>query len=73
MAGTLTGGKKAAATNKERYGNDFYAHIGSIGGKVCGPKGFALDPERARRAGAIGGTRSKRGPAKKKKVANEVA
>lgn len=73
MAGTLTGGKKAAVTNKERYGKDFYAHIGSIGGKVCGPKGFALDPERARRAGSIGGSKSKRGPAKKKKVKNEVA
>lgn len=73
MAGTLTGGKKAAVTNKKRYGKDFYAHIGSIGGKNGHTGGFAADPERARRAGAIGGKKSKRGPAKKKKVENEVA
>ena len=73
MSGTLTGGKKAAATNKKRYGKDFYAHIGSIGGKNGHTGGFAADPERARIAGSIGGKKSKRGPAKKKKVANEVA
>lgn len=73
MSGTLAGGKLAAKTNKERYGNDWYARIGSIGGKNGHTGGFAADPERARRAGAIGGKRSKRGPAKKKKVENEVA
>lgn len=73
MSGTLAGGKLAAKTNKERYGNDWYARIGSIGGKNGHTGGFAADPERAKRAGAIGGKRSKRGPAKKKKVENEVA
>lgn len=73
MSGTLAGGKLAAKTNKERYGNDWYVRIGRIGGKNGHTGGFAADPERARRAGAIGGKRSKRGPAKKKKVENEVA
>ena len=72
MAGTLVGGKKAAATNKKLYGKDFYANIGRKGGKNGHTGGFAADRERARRAGAIGGRKSKRGPAKKK-VENEVA
>lgn len=68
MAGTIEGGKKSAQANKERYGKDFYARIGSKGGKAGHTGGFAADPELARRAGAIGGKKSKRGPAKKKKV-----
>lgn len=32
MAGTLEGGKKAAAKNKAKYGDDFYARIGHKGG-----------------------------------------
>lgn len=28
MAGTKNGGRRAAATNKEKYGKDFYAEIG---------------------------------------------
>lgn len=65
MAGTKLGGKKAAEENKRRYGSDFYANIGRIGGKAGHTGGFAADPELARRAGAIGGKKSKRGPAKK--------
>lgn len=61
MAGTKNGGLKAAATNKNRYGKEFYARIGAIGGKKTGLKGFALDKERARRAGQIGGRISRRG------------
>lgn len=64
MPGNKKGGQKAAATNKERHGNDFYARIGSKGGKWSGPKGFALNPERAKLAGQIGGKISKRGKAK---------
>jgi hypothetical protein len=71
MAGNLEGGRKAAATNKKRYGKDFYANIGRKGGKNGHTGGFAADPERARRAGAIGGKKSKRGPAKKKVVEDE--
>ena len=68
MAGTKEGARNAALTNKLRHGEDFYRHIGSIGGKARVPKGFALDPERARRAGSKGGKISKRGPAKKEAV-----
>ncbi len=68
MAGTIEGGKKSAQANKERYGEDFYARIGAKGGKAGHTGGFAADPELARRAGSIGGSKSKRGPAKKKKV-----
>ena len=65
MAGTKEGGIKARNTNIERQGKDYYKRIGSIGGKWCGKKGFALDIERAKRAGAKGGKISKRGKAKK--------
>lgn len=61
MAGTVTGGKKAAAKNKELYGKEFYARIGAIGGKKTGLKGFALNRERARLAGQKGGRISRRG------------
>lgn len=58
--GTRIGGVKAAATNKERHGKDFYRQIGSIGGRATGYKGFAANPELARRAGSLGGSRSRR-------------
>lgn len=65
MAGTKAGGAKCRDTNLKKYGKDYYKHIGSKGGKWCGPKGFALDPERAKNAGRKGGLISKRGKAKK--------
>ena len=66
MGGSKSGGLKAAQTNRERYGEDFYKVQGAKGGKayvkgVSPPKGFAADPERARLAGAKGGRISKRG------------
>lgn len=61
MAGTAKGGLKAAATNRKRYGRNFYAVIGHRGGINGHAGGFATNPELARRAGAIGGRRSKRG------------
>lgn len=68
MSGTRAGGRKAAATNKLRNGNDFYARIGAKGGRNgYGPDykgGFGGDHELARRAGAKGGRISRRGPAK---------
>lgn len=73
MSGSIRGGKKAAATNKERYGADFYAKIGAKGGKNGHDGGFAANRELAKIAGAKGGKKSKRGPAKKKEVADEVA
>ena len=65
MAGTKAGGAKCRDTNLRKYGADYYKRIGSEGGKWCGPKGFALDPERARNAGRKAGLISKRGKAKK--------
>ena len=65
MAGSREGGLKAAQTNKERFGKDWYARIGSIGGKNGHTGGFAANPELARIAGSKGGKISKRGKAKK--------
>lgn len=57
----LTGGLKAAVTNKERYGDGFYANIGAKGGRTLGvKKGFAADPALARLYGKKGGRISKR-------------
>lgn len=73
MAGTKNGCRRAAATNKEKYGKDFYARIGARGGKNGHTGGFASEAvgkdgltgaQRAKIAGAIGGRKSKRGPAK---------
>lgn len=66
MAGTKAGGQAAAVTNKKKYGADFYAKIGSIGGRKGRTGGFAANKELARWAGAIGGRKSRRG---KKQVA----
>lgn len=79
MGGTKIGGRKAAATNKERYGEDFYRNLGRKGGLAGRGKnyggGFSSTKvgadgltglERSRIAGQKGGKRSKRGPAKKK-------
>lgn len=60
MAGTKKGGKLAAATNKTRYGSDFYAKIGAQGGKKGRTGGFAANPALARVAGAKGGRISRR-------------
>ena len=61
MVGTVAGGRKAAKTNKKKYGKGFYAQIGRIGGQHGNNGGFAANPELARRAGAKGGKISKRG------------
>jgi len=65
MAGTKAGGMKAAATNRAKYGKEFYARIGSKGGKNGHTGGFAANKALARIAGAKGGRISRRGPAKK--------
>lgn len=71
MAGTKAGGIKAAATNKAKYGSDFYAEIGRKGGRNGHTGGFAANPELAKIAGSIGGKISKRGKAKGNKSAEE--
>ncbi len=60
MAGTAAGGKAAAATNKAKYGSDFYAKIGAAGGKKGTTGGFHANRELARIAGAKGGRISRR-------------
>lgn len=61
MAGTKAGGRAAAATNKEKYGSDFYRKIGRQGGAIGRTGGFYANRELARRAGKIGGQISRRG------------
>lgn len=65
MAGTVDGGKQAATTNKELYGQDWYQKIGALGGSVARreTRHFYLHPEVARVAGHKGGTISRRGKA----------
>lgn len=71
MGGTVVGGKRAAATNKTRHGNDFYIRIGAIGGKLGTTGGFAAGTicrcseitgkhKKASCAGKLGGTISRR-------------
>lgn len=73
MSGTKVGGRKAARTNRERHGDDFYVRIGRIGGKNGHEGGFASDEigedgltgrQRAVIAGRKGGLISRRGPSK---------
>lgn len=64
MAGTKTGGRKAAATNIKKYGRDFYQEIGRKGGRNGHTGGFASNPELAKIAGRKGGRISRRGPAR---------
>ena len=65
MSGTKEGGKLASATNRAKYGEDFYARIGAEGGKKGTTGGFYANRELARIAGKKGGTKSRRGAAKK--------
>ncbi len=60
MAGTKVGGKTAASTNKKKYGADFYAKIGAMGGKKGTTGGFYANRELAREAGRRGGRISRR-------------
>lgn len=60
MAGTVAGGKKAARTNKLRYGEDMYQNIGRMGGLASRGGGFAANRELARIAGRKGGLKSRR-------------
>jgi len=60
MAGTKAGGQAAAATNKAKYGTDFYAKIGAKGGENGHTGGFFANRELARAAGRKGGRVSRR-------------
>ena len=72
MAGTKAGGLKAAASNKAKYGDDYYAIIGRQGGMNGHTGGFAYNPMLAKIAGAKGGAISKRGKAKNKDEKKEI-
>lgn len=74
MAGTKEGAKKAARTNLEKHGADFYSRVGRKGGRNSCNGGFASNLEgmdgltgrqRASIAGAKGGRISRRGPSHK--------
>lgn len=60
MPGTIVGGVKAAATNKKKWGKDFYKRIGALGGQKSKGGGFAANPELAREAGRRGGLKSRK-------------
>ncbi len=69
MSGSKEQGQVLKQTMIEKYGSEeaFKLHmrtIGAEGGKVKGPGGFGSDRELARRVGAIGGQKSRRGKAK---------
>lgn len=55
MANNIEGGRRAAQTNRERYGEDYYKKMGALGGSVSRGGGFTGDPQRARKAGSKGG------------------
>jgi hypothetical protein len=66
VSGIRIGGLKAAKTNKEKYGEDFYKNIGRKGGSKSRNGGFASKNigddgltglERAKVAGSKGGSR----------------
>lgn len=61
MAGTKEGGKRAAGTNKDKYGEDFYKRIGEIGGRNGRTGGFYANRELASLAGQKGGRISRKG------------
>lgn len=61
MSGTAEGGKKAAETNKRKYGEDYYSINGAKGGAKKVPKGFALmDRNKLIELSTKGGTISRR-------------
>ncbi len=77
MAGTQDGGKAAASTNKNKYGADFYARIGAMGGRKGHTGGFGsklvdengmTGQDRAREFGRVGGRISRRSKAAKPAV-----
>lgn len=65
MAGTKKGGQLAAQTNRKKYGKDFYARIGAMGGRNGHTGGFYANRDLARKAGQIGGRISRRSRAVK--------
>lgn len=68
MSGNKLGGLKARDANRKRYGEDYYAKVGKLGGLNYNPdkpKGFAHPNSDPRKAGKLGGMISRRGKSKK--------
>lgn len=59
---TKSGAQKAKATIIRKYGANHWAKIGAMGGKNGHTGGFYANRDLARRAGAMGGRISRRGP-----------
>ena len=55
ISGSISGGKRAAQTNKEKHGEDFYKRIGASGGRKSRGGGFTGRPDLAQAAGTKGG------------------
>lgn len=60
MPGTKIGGAKCRDTILKKDPN-YYKKIGRIGGERCVPKGFSINRDLARKAGAKGEHISRRG------------
>ena len=76
MSGSTIGGKKAAATNKQKYGSDFYSKIGAKGGKLGTTGGFAAGEAGRKRAsyyGRVGGKKGSRLGVKNKASAAAIS
>lgn len=78
---TKEGGIKLAKTIRDKYGNNYWVEIGRKGGQIGRTGGFASEKvgadgmtgkERARVAGAKGGSISKRSPAKLTEVEKQI-
>lgn len=61
MAGNVIGGKAAAKTNMERFGEDFYSRIGASGGRNGTGHTFGHGKVSPTEIGSRGGRVSKRG------------
>lgn len=74
MSGTTSGGRKAAITNRERYGDEFYKNAGHIGGSAYHrkPRGFGANPELAKIAGKKGGKKSVRSSALSEDIKEQI-
>lgn len=73
MSQTREGAKKQVETMRRKYGQVYIEDRGAKGGSARGPeyrkggnaaKGFAANPELAKKAGALGGSISRRGRGK---------
>jgi len=72
MSGTVEGGKKAAVTNKERHGKDFYAKLGQRGRQAVANTDWFRSPAGKKHlsdVGRIGGLTTQQ----RKREAREVS